>query len=335
MMTKDKFKDLLEKELYKTAGRSIEQSDNSEIYIGLGNVLKEIIGQQWSLRNKLYNDNNMKQVYYLSMEFLMGKFTKTNLDYLNLYNMVEEALEEINFSLEDIIEEEVDPGLGNGGLGRLAAAFMDSLASLSMPGHGYGIRYEKGLFKQIIEVGKQIEEPDKWLSKTNIWEYKRENEEYQVKIGGDIVTTGFGEELEFSHVNYQKVKAVPYDIPIVGYRNNCVNTLRLWSAESYNDVNFNDFARGNFHHSYKDINMVKSLTEFLYPDDSTMEGKKLRLKQEYFLVSATIQDIICKYKKRQLSLLELDKYIAIQINDTHPVLAIPELMRILVDDEGL
>lgn len=335
MMTKDKFKEVLQKELYKTAGKSIEQSDNSEIYIALGNVLKGIIGENWSLRNKLYNDNNMKQVYYLSMEFLTGKFTKTNIDYLGLYSIVKEALEEINICLEDIIEEEADPGLGNGGLGRLAADFLDSLASLSMPGHGYGLRYENGLFKQIIEVGKQIEEGDNWLSKRNIWEYKRENEEYEVKLGGDIITTGFGEDLEFTHVNYQRVRAVPYDIPILGYRNKCVNNLRLWSGESYDDVNFNDFARGSFHQSYKDVNMVNSLTEFLYPDDSTIEGKKLRLKQEYLLVSATIQDIIYKYKKSGLHLLELHKYVAIQINDTHPVLAIPELMRILIDDNGL
>ena len=335
MMTKDKFKEVLQKELYKTAGKSIEQSDNSEIYIALGNVLKGIIGENWSLRNKLYNDNNMKQVYYLSMEFLTGKFTKTNIEYLGLYSIVEEVLEEINICLEDIIEEEADPGLGNGGLGRLAAAFLDSLASLSMPGHGYGLRYENGLFKQIIEVGKQIEQGDNWLSKRNIWEYKRENEEYEVKLGGDIITTGFGEDLEFTHVNYQRVKAVPYDIPILGYRNKCVNNLRLWSGESYDDVNFNDFARGSFHQSYKDVNMANSLTEFLYPDDSTMEGKKLRLKQEYLLVSATIQDIIYKHKKSDLPLLELHKYVAIQINDTHPVLAIPELMRILIDDNGL
>lgn len=335
MMTKDKFKEVLQKELYKTAGKSIEQSDNSEIYIALANVLKEIIGENWSLRNQLYNDNNIKQVYYLSMEFLTGKFTRTNLDYINLYNIVEEALDDMNLCLEDIMEEEADPGLGNGGLGRLAAAFLDSLASLSMPGHGYGLRYEKGLFKQIIDGGSQIEEPDNWLSKRNIWEYKRENEEYEVRLGGYIVTTEFEEDLEFTHVNYQRVKAVPYDIPIVGYRNNCVNTLRLWSGESYNDVNFNDFSRGNFNQSYKDINMVNSLTEFLYPDNSTMEGKELRLKQEYLLVSATIQDIVYKYKKRGLSLLDFHKYTAIQINDTHPVLAIPELMRILIDDNEL
>lgn len=335
MMTKDKFKEVLQRELYQLVGKSIEHADHSEIYIALGAVLKEIIGERWSRRNKLYNDNNVKRVYYLSMEFLTGKFTKTNLEYLNLYNIVKESLDEINICLEDIIEEEVDPGLGNGGLGRLAAAFLDSMASLSMPGQGYGLRYEKGLFKQIIEEGKQIEEADNWLAKKNIWEYKRENEEYEVKLGGDIVTTGFGEALEFTHVNYQRVKALPYDIPIVGYKNNCVNTLRLWSGESYNGVSFNDFARGSFNQSYKDINMANTLTEFLYPDDSTMEGKKLRLKQEYFLVSATIQDIIYKYKHRGLPLIELQDHIAIQINDTHPVLAIPELMRILIDENRL
>ncbi len=335
MMMKDKLRTDIQKELFKTAGKTIEQSDKSEIYYALGNVLKEIIGEKWAIRNKLYRDNNAKTVYYISMEFLTGKFTKLNLEYLDLYDEVKEALDDWNIGIEDIIGEEADPGLGNGGLGRLAAAFLDSLATLSMPGHGYGIRYENGLFKQIIEVGKQIEEGDKWLSKKNVWEYKRENEEYEVKLGGNIITSSYGEELGFTHANYQRVKAVPYDIPILGYRNECVNTLRLWSGQSYNGVDFNDFARGSFQHSYKDINMVNSLTEFLYPDDSTMEGKKLRLKQEYFLVSATIQDIIYKYKKQGLPLLELDKYVAIQINDTHPVLAIPELMRILIDENKL
>lgn len=335
MITKDEFIEVLKRELYKTAGKSIEQSDNSEIYVALGSVLKELIGKMWSKRNQLYDESNIKRVYYLSMEFLTGKFTKTNLEYLGLYNTIKQALDEINLSLANILKEEMDPGLGNGGLGRLAAAFLDSLASLSMPGHGYGIRYEKGLFKQVIAHGKQIEEPDNWLAKKNIWEYKRENEGYEVKLGGNISISGYGENLIFTHVNYHRVKAVPYDIPILGYRNECVNTLRLWSGESYKDVNFNDFANGKYNSSYTDINQVKALTEFLYPDDSNIEGKKLRLKQEYFLVSATIQDIIYKYKKSDLPLQELHKYIAIQINDTHPVLAIPELMRVLIDENEL
>ena len=334
-MTKDEFLILLKKESYKTAGKKIEDLDNSEIYSAVASVLKEIIGENWAKRNELYSTYKVKKIYYLSMEFLTGKFTMTNLKYLGLYNTVETALNEIGIPIEEILAVEANPGLGNGGLGRLAAAFLDSLSSLNMPGQGYGIRYEKGLFKQVIEVGKQVEEPDNWLEKNNVWEFKRENEEYEVKLGGNIVTSGSGNNLVFSHENYWRVKAVPYDIPVLGYRNDCVNTLRLWSGQSYNDVNFHDFSIGNYHGSYRDINQAQALTEFLYPNDANIEGKKLRLKQEYFLVSATIQDIIKKHKTSGLSIKELDKHVAIQINDTHPILAIPELMRILVDDNGL
>lgn len=335
MIKSEELIELLKKELYRNAGKSLEGADPLQIYQALGGVLKEFIGENWSNTDSSYSNSNAKQVYYLSMEFLTGKFTRTNLEYLNLYKVVKEALGSINLSIDHIMEQEANPGLGNGGLGRLAAAFLDSLASLSMPGHGYGLRYKNGLFKQAIEVGKQVELPDDWLSKTNIWEYKRENEEYEVRLGGNIQTVGSGDNLIFKHVNYQAVKAVPYDIPILGYRNNRVNTLRLWSSESYKHVDFDDFSIGQFDQSYKDINMVDSLTEFLYPDDSTKEGKKLRLKQEYFLVSATIQDIISKYRSKDLSILDFHENIAIQINDTHPVLAIPELMRILIDEYRL
>lgn len=335
MIKSEELIELLKKELYRNAGKSLEGADPLQIYQALGGVLKEFIGENWSNTDSSYSNSNAKQVYYLSMEFLTGKFTRTNLEYLNLYKVVKEALGSINLSIDHIMEQEANPGLGNGGLGRLAAAFLDSFASLSMPGHGYGLRYKNGLFKQAIEVGKQVELPDDWLSKTNIWEYKRENEEYEVRLGGNIQTVGSGDNLIFKHVNYQAVKAVPYDIPILGYRNNRVNTLRLWSSESYKHVDFDDFSIGQFDQSYKDINMVDSLTEFLYPDDSTKEGKKLRLKQEYFLVSATIQDIISKYRSKDLSILDFHENIAIQINDTHPVLAIPELMRILIDEYRL
>ncbi len=334
-MTKNEFIESLKIEAYKSAGKNMEELDNSELYIALGNVLKETIGENWANTNRLYRDNDVKRVYYLSMEFLTGKFTKINLDYLDLYNIVKDALLDIGRSIEDILAVEVNPGLGNGGLGRLAAAFLDSLATLNMPGNGYGLRYEQGLFKQVIEIGKQIEEPDDWLAKRNIWEYKRENEGYEIKLGGNIKTSGFGENFVFTHENYHRVKAVPYDIPILGYKNDCVNSLRLWSGESYKGINFNDFARGQFNSSYNDINQVSFLTEFLYPDDSNLEGKKLRLKQEYFLVSASIQDILDNYKKSRLPIEDLHQYVAIQINDTHPVLAIPELMRLLIDENSL
>ncbi|NMA82338.1 MAG: glycogen/starch/alpha-glucan phosphorylase [Epulopiscium sp.] len=325
----------LQKELYKFFGKGLEEAHTRELYVALGNVLKNKIGESWHNRNNLYKKNNVKEVYYISMEFLTGTFTKKNLQYLDYYDVVKEALEERNISLEEILKEEEDPGLGNGGLGRLAAAFLDSLASLRMPGHGHGLRYKKGLFKQKIENGRQVEEPDHWLYKTNIWEYKRENEGYEIKFGGYISTSGSGENLIFSHHNYERVKAVPYDIPILGYKNDSVNYLRLWSGQSYTDVDFSAFARGDIDVAFKDMNQVRALTEFLYPEDSNIEGKRLRLKQEYFLISASIQDIVSQYKRQGLPLKDFYQYRAIHINDTHPVLAIPELMRILMDENKM
>lgn len=334
-MTKDLILHKLQEALYQVSGKDINDASDRELYLSLGTVLKEQIGKNLSERNKLYKSKNTKQTFYLSMEFLTGTFTKKNLQYLNLYNIVDEAFAEINRPLEKILAQEEDPGLGNGGLGRLAVAFLDSLASLNMPGHGYGLRYEKGLFKQKISENKQLELPDNWVNNDNIWEYKREEESYEVRIGGHIDISGSGNKLVFTHVDYNRVKAIPYDIPILGYRNDVVNYLRLWSADSFEDIDFKEFAKGNFEKSFKDIINAKVLTQFLYPEDSNIEGKKLRLEQEYFLVSASIQDLVKKYKDEGLPLSDFHKYRAIQINDTHPVLAIPELMRVLMDENQM
>ena len=331
-MTKELFLEELQKALYQVSGKDIKDASDRELYIGLGTLLKENIGKNFSGRNKLYRDEHVKQVFYLSMEFLTGTFTKKNLQYLGLYDIAKEAFAELNRPLEKILDEEEDPGLGNGGLGRLAVAFLDSLASLKMPGHGYGLRYEKGLFKQVISENKQLELPDDWAHNANIWEFKREDESYEVQIGGRIDISGFRNKLIFTHVDYDRVKAVPYDIPMLGYKNNAVNYLRLWSAESYEDIDFREFAKGNFQASFKNIIKAKTITQFLYPEDSNIEGKKLRLKQEYFLVSASIQDLVKKYKDEGLPLADFYKYRVIHINDTHPVLAIPELMRVLIDE---
>lgn len=334
-MTKSLFLDKLQEALYQVSGKDIKDASDRELYLSLGTVLKEQIGKNLSERNKLYKSEKVKQVFYLSMEFLTGTFTKKNLQYLNLYDIADEAFTEINRPLEKIFAQEEDPGLGNGGLGRLAVAFLDSLASLNMPGHGYGLRYEKGLFKQKISENKQSELPDNWVDDNNIWEYKREEESYEVKIGGHIDISGSGNKLVFTHVDYQRVKAVPYDIPMLGYRNDVVNYLRLWSAESFKDIDFKEFAKGNFGESFKDIINARTLTQFLYPEDSNIEGKKLRLKQEYFLVSASVQDLVKKYKDEGLPLKDFHKYRAIHINDTHPVLAIPEFMRVLIDENHM
>lgn len=337
MIEKDiiNFKDNLKDRLSKVSGKILEEATISDIYRAVGSILQEEIGRNWTDTNTRYKESDSKQMYYISMEFLTGKFTERNLQYMDLYEIVKTSVEQLGFSFEEVIGVETEPGLGNGGLGRLAAAFLDSLASLKMPGHGYGLRYEKGLFKQIIDRGQQFEMPDDWIREIDIWQYKREDAVYEVKFGGRIETSKEDGELGFEHIGYESVKAEAYDIPILGYQNKVVNHLRLWKANSYSDINFEEFSKGNLKQAFEDINDAKAITQFLYPNDSTYEGKKLRLKQEYFLVSASVQDIIKNYKKLNKPLANMSDYVAIHTNDTHPALAIPELMRILIDEEYL
>lgn len=335
MLSTQGFREALQVELFKSAGKMIQAADNYELYQALANLVKEKIGDNWAKSNQKYEENDMKKVYYLSMEYLPGKFGKRNLDYLDLFDLAEASLKEIDISLSDLLEEENDPGLGNGGLGRISAAFLDSLSSQFIPSEGYGLRYEKGLFKQVIREGKQYEEVDPWLEIPNVWEYKRYNESFEVRFGGEIEVSKPGAALSFSHTNYESIKAIPYDIPMVGYRNDCVNTFRLWAGKSYDDVDFNGFSKGNYNSSYEKMNQSRILTEFLYPDDSFVKGQRLRLKQEYFLVSASVQDIISKYSKKHNDITKIHEFIAIQLNDTHPVLAIVEFLRILLDEHTL
>lgn len=332
LLNKKGFTDKLKSELFTSVGKDLEQADEYELYQALTSVIKETMGKNWAASNALYRKNKIKKVYYLSMEYLPGKFSKRNLDYLDLLELAQESFKELGISLNKILAQENDPGLGNGGLGRISAAFLDSLSSQCIPAQGYGLRYEKGLFKQIIQRGKQTEIPDPWLSKPNYWEIKRQNEEYEVRFGGSIEISKPGSKLNFSHQNYEKIKAIPYDIPVPGYRNGCVSTLRLWAGNSYDDLDFKAFSKGNYNESYRKMNESRILTEFLYPDDSSVKGQYLRLKQEYFLVSATVQDIVFKYKENFDDLTKMGEHIAIQINDTHPVLAIVEMMRILLDE---
>ena len=321
------------KELHRTSGKRLEDSDDNERYRALGNLLKGLIGDMWSMQKE--NNKDKKQVYLLSMEYLTGTFTKKNLNYLRMYDQVESMMEDLGISLENVLKEEKDPALGNGGLGRILGAFLDSLATQEVPGHAYGLRYSKGLFRQVITDGKQTELADPWLAKKNIWQFKRENEFYEVRFGGYIDVAGRGSVLDFKHVNYESIKAVPYDIPILGYQSATVNTLRLWSAESFKDLSFYDFSVGDFDKSYRSVNHANAITAFLYPSDHNEASKILRLKQEYFLVSSSIQDIVHKYKMSGKPISEFSKFVAIQINDTHPVLAIPELMRLLMDEYEL
>ncbi|NCU16451.1 glycogen/starch/alpha-glucan phosphorylase [Pallidibacillus pasinlerensis] len=320
--------------VFKQFGKTIKHATNKELYFALAGIVSNEIRQKWQETNKRYKEESNKQLYYLSMEFLIGRLLRNNLLNCGLLQVTEEAMEELGFILDEILEEEEDAGLGNGGLGRLAACFLDSLASLNYPGHGFGIRYRYGLFEQRIIHGNQVELPDNWLTEPYPWETRREDEAIIVQFHGNVQMFKRNDgTLEFKYENTDKVLAVPYDVPIVGYQNNTVNTLRLWSAEpiyydqvdSLDDMFFRDL---NHQHS------IEQISGFLYPDDSSLEGKELRLKQQYFLTSATIQSIIKQFKKNyRLPLTRLHEKVVIQINDTHPTLAIPELMRILMDEE--
>ncbi|MFV2048156.1 glycogen/starch/alpha-glucan phosphorylase [Metabacillus sp. YM-086] len=324
---KDSFKKSFLKRLESMCGKGFEESTRRDQYFTLGNMVREYISSKWIDTNELYRAENKKQVYYLSIEFLLGRLLCQNLLNLGIKEVVEEGLAELNIHLNEIEECESDPALGNGGLGRLAACFLDSLATLNLPGHGYGLRYKHGLFDQKIVDGYQVELPEQWLRHGNVWEVRKPDQAVEVSFWGRIESSYEGNSLIFKHVGEQKVLAVPYDMPVVGYQVDTVNTLRLWNAEPAS------FGPNQDVLSYK--RDTEAITDFLYPDDTHDEGKILRLKQQYFLVSSSLQSIIQSFKKENSNIRELHHYVAIHINDTHPALAIPELMRILVDIEGL
>ena len=306
-----------------------------EKYVALGFLVREYITKQWIETKKSY-DKDKKQVYYFSMEFLLGKLLSTSLINLGIRECLKEGLKELNIDLEELEEVEEDQGLGNGGLGRLAACFLDSMASVNIIGNGCGIRYKYGFFRQKIVDGYQVEMPDHWLKGRNVWEIKKSNKGIIVKFGGKVKVDSDNGRLIFTHINYEPVLAIPYDTPIVGYKNGIVNTLRLWSAEPLNnEFDYLAFSRGEYLKAIEYKNSVEAISQVLYPDDNYLEGRVLRLKQQYFFVSAGIQSIIRHFKKNNNDIKELNNKIAIHINDTHPSLAIPELMRILLDEEGL
>jgi len=335
--SKEGFKRVFVEKLELMQGKSLEGATRLDKYKTLGSMVREYISRNWILTGETYRQRDDKQVYYFSMEFLMGRLMESNLLNLGIQKVVEEGLAELGSSLEDILEQEPDAGLGNGGLGRLAACFLDSLASLSLPGHGIGIRYKYGLFEQKIVGGHQVELPENWLKEGNVWEIRRSDKAVEVRFGGRVRVETINGELTFFHENYDSVLAVPYDVPVIGYGNKTVNTLRLWHAESR--VGQGDFPPSTNPRSYKSIvdyvQGVESISGFLYPDDTHYEGQLLRLKQQYFLVSAGLQSIVRGYKAKQGSIRGFHHKTALHVNDTHPVLAIPELMRLLIDEEGL
>ena len=336
MIDKKTFKKSYIKKYKALHGEEIEDGNNQQKYEALGSLIKEYVQGSWMNSNKEYNKTKEKQVYYFSMEFLLGRLLGDALLNLGLLEVCRDALGELNINLRDLEEYEQDQGLGNGGLGRLAACFLDSMASLKIPGHGCGIRYKYGFFQQKIIDGKQVEVSDDWLREGNVWEKKKPEKAEIVKFGGNVEVENIEGELVFKHVNYQPVLAIPYDTPIVGYENGVANTLRLWSAEPVdNAFDYSSFSRGDFLQAIGYKNSVESISQVLYPEDSFYEGKILRLKQQYFFVSAGIQSIIKHYKKHQGDIRSFYEKIVIHINDTHPTLAIPELMRIFLDEEKL
>lgn len=333
---KESFKTNFVEKLEHLHGKSLEEATCMDKYLTLGTMIREYLTKNWIATNNRYKDPRVKQAYYFSMEFLLGRLTGNNLMNLGIFEICRDGLKEMGVDLDELETKEPDAGLGNGGLGRLAACFLDSLASLALPGHGCGIRYKYGLFEQKIVEGHQVELPEYWLTEGNVWEIRRSDKAVEVRFGGNIRQEEVDGQLVFQHENYEPVMAVPYDTPVVGFHNKTVNNLRLWNAESA--FKTLDYLSQGFDTQQKVLDYkyaTESISQFLYPDDTHREGRLLRLKQEYFLASAGVQSIIRRYKKYNPDLRDLHNQVAIHINDTHPVLAIPELMRILMDEEGM
>ena len=313
---KEELRKQIEKYVKVSFGKEISEATEFEVYRALGQAIMEDIAEDWYETNKLYSQK--KQAYYFSAEFLMGRALGNNLINLGVLDEVKEVLTELGIDYNKVEDAEEDSALGNGGLGRLAACFLDSLATLNLPGHGYGIRYRNGIFNQSFKDGYQVEKPETWLKYGDVWSVMRPADEV-------IVSFGDG-----------SVRAVPYDMPIIGYGTRNINTLRLWEAKSLVDLDLGKFNQQDYLHATQDKTKAEDISRVLYPNDSTDEGKKLRLKQQYFFVSASLQDILRKYKRiHGTNFDEFPSYVAIQLNDTHPVIAIPELMRLFVDLEGL
>ncbi|WP_414714923.1 glycogen/starch/alpha-glucan phosphorylase [Sporomusa sp.] len=334
-MSVPEFRDAFVAVFEATHGKSLSNSSDLEKFEALASLTRELISKNLIETHKQRVKDDPKQVYYLSIEFLLGRLMENNLVNLGIRDTCAEALSQLGIELGGLLDKEEDAGLGNGGLGRLAACYLDSMAAMSLAGHGYGLRYRYGLFEQKIIDGYQHEYPDNWLkNRAYVWEYRRPEEKLAIRYGGTIRVQTNG-KTRFIHENYERIIAVPYDVPIVGYKNEIINTLRLWSAEV--DVSSHTCCRHgvdcNSVIDYK--HGVESLTDLLYPDDTHYEGKLLRLKQQYFLVSASLQSIVRNFRLHHDAISELPDKVAIHINDTHPALAVPELMRILIDDCGL
>ena len=334
---KDSIKASIIGKLQRYNGRTIEEASNGQIYRALASTVRDQIMQKWMISREERKTHNNKRLFYLSVEFLMGRSLYTNILNLVSSDAYRQALEELHIDVDKVLQEEPEPALGNGGLGRLAACFMDSLASLDLPSMGCSIRYEYGLFRQRIVDGQQVEVPDEWLTYGNAWEIPTQRDAVTVRFGGQVLENWMGDKHYVSLQNTEDVIAVPYDLPIVGYDNKVVDRLRMWSAVLPRNFNLEKFSAGDYNGSSEDSDSIAAqISKVLYPEDNTYNGKKLRLMQEYFLVSATLQYAIKDFKRVYgTDMDQLPEKVAFHINDTHPAMVIPELMRILVDEEHL
>ncbi len=336
MFDKEKFIQEIKDNVKNLYRKTLEEASQQEVYQAVSQAVKEVIIDQWLATQKTFEKKDPKIVYYMSMEFLVGRALGNNLINLTAYQQVKEALEEIGFDLNVIEDQEPDPALGNGGLGRLAACFLESLSTLGYAAYGCGIRYHYGLFRQQIKNGFQTEEPDNWLKDGYPFELRRPEHTFPVKFGGyvrsEVDSSG---KVRFIQEGYQTIRAVPYDMPVVGYNNNMVNVLIAWDAEPEKYFELDAFDKGDYNKAVEQGNLARNLVNVLYPNDNQIQGKELRLKQQYFFVSASVQRAVARYKKYHQDLHKLPDKVAIQLNDTHPTVAVAELMRILLDEEGM
>ena len=334
-ISKEEFKKSIIENVKNQYRRTIDEATPQQIFQAVSYAIKDVIIDDWIATQKQFDETGAKKVYYLSMEFLMGRALGNNIINLGAKKAVKEALEELGFDLNAIEDQEPDPALGNGGLGRLAACFLDSLATLGYPAYGCGIRYHYGMFKQKIKDGYQMEVPDEWLKNGYPFELRRPEYATEVKFGGYVKTEWDGERNHFVQEGYQSVLAVPYDMPIVGYGNNVVNTLRIWDAQPIDTFSLSAFDKGDYQKAVEQENLAKNLVEVLYPNDNHYAGKELRLKQQYFFISASLQVALKKFKETNDDIHKLPEKIVFQMNDTHPTVAVAELMRLLLNQEGL
>jgi starch phosphorylase len=334
-LTKDEIKDEIIMKLKREFGLDLGEASKDEIYKAVGLTVRELIMERWADANKKVLEQNAKRLYYLSAEFLIGRALVNSMINLSMLDNYRAALEELGLSLSDIEEQEPDAGLGNGGLGRLAACFLDAISTLDRPVTGCCIRYEHGLFKQKLDTGEQAEEDDDWLENDSIWEIPRHEDRVEVRYGGEVREVWTADGLKIEHSGYSAIMAIPYDRPVIGYKSKMPATLRLWRARAKSELDMHYFNRGDYARAVEESSLAESVSQILYPEDNHEQGRHLRLKQFYFLSSASMQFLVKRHKKRYGDVRSLPEHYTVQINDTHPTLAIPEMVRILTDEEGL